>query len=84
MKLTVKHSDSSFDWQEMEKKYFDRVEEERLRKEQEEQAKADKLKALQEMTPAEYVAYRTGKPVPLSNEELEALSMEEYIKARSR
>ncbi len=29
----------------------------------------------------EYLAHRTGKPAPLSNEELAALSMEEYIKA---
>ena len=36
------------------------------------------------MTTAEYVAHRTGKPMPPSNEELARMSMAEYIAARRR
>lgn len=50
--------------------------------EAEERRKAEELEKMQKMTTAEYVAYRSGKPMPLSNEELAPLSMGEYIKAR--
>ena len=83
MKMTVENHTNTVEWKEMEKRYFDSLEAERQQKEHEERERVEKLQKLQNMTPAEYVAYRTGKPAPLSNEELEKLSMKEYIKVRS-
>lgn len=84
MKMTVKTAGNTVEWKEMERRYFDRLETEKQQKEREERERADKLSKLQNMTPAEYVAYRTGKPAPLNTEELAALPMDEYIKARGR
>lgn len=84
MKMRVESSGDFNEWKEIEKRYFDGLEAEKQRKEREEQERAEKLQKLRNMTPAEYVSYRTGKPAPLSNEELAALPMDEYIKARTR
>ena len=59
-----------------------RVEEMEREAAQREQERADKIAAMQKMTTAEYIAYRHGKPAPMSNADLGNLSMPEYIKAR--
>ena len=61
-----------------------RIEMEERRKEEEELRKAAELEKLQNMSVAEHIAYREGRPMPPSNEELASMSMEEYIKARQQ
>ena len=71
-------------WKEIEADMLAELEAEEQRKVQEEQRRAEELEKLQKMSFAEYIAHRSGLPMPPSNEELASMSIEEYIKARQR
>lgn len=61
-----------------------RNEEIEAEKARQEQARADKIAALEKLSPAEYIAYRQGMPAPMSSEDLGKLSMKEYIESRKK
>ena len=67
----------------IEQRYHEEQKQKELDKQRQEQKRMEELELLQEMSPAEHIAYRSGKPKPLSVPELSELSMEEYIKYRS-
>ncbi|MCF2651700.1 hypothetical protein [Anaeromassilibacillus senegalensis] len=84
MQMNIKTSENTITMDDIQRRIIERKAAEEKAAADAERARIEKLEALQSMSTAEYLAYRTGKPALLSNEELAALSMEEYIKVRQK
>lgn len=84
MQMNIKTSDNTITMDDILQRFIERKAAEEKATADAEQARVEKLEALQNMTMAEYAAYRTGKPMPPTSEELSAMDMEAYIKARQK